>query len=115
MRNTLVIGALLAGCLSSLAEAPLTPKQPVVTSVFYERPEADGGKESVLWRPCLNWQARGDVFCAARALGTPHGCVHVQRAGLQARSKHGVFHTPGAPPGFRASRLRQSTWPTGSE
>ena len=27
MRNTLVIGVMLAGCLSSLAEAPLTPKQ----------------------------------------------------------------------------------------
>ena len=74
--------------------APLVPKQPVVTTVFYELPDEDGGKESVLWRPCLNWDARNDSFCAARALVTTHGMAHVQRAGLQRTAKHGVFHSP---------------------
>ena len=40
MRNTLVIGVLLAGGLSSLAEAPLTPKQlaAIVGSVDVKSP-----------------------------------------------------------------------------
>lgn len=74
--------------------APLVPKQPVVTTVFYEKEAEDAGKESVLWRPVLNWQPRGDPFCAARCLVTTQGVAHVQRAGLQAVAKHGVFHTP---------------------
>jgi len=74
--------------------APLVRKQPVVTTVFYEKPE-DEGKESVLWRPIDNWQPRGDTFSAARCLVTTQGVAHVQRAGLQAKAKHGVMHTPG--------------------
>jgi hypothetical protein len=35
--------------------APLLPRQPVVTTVFYEKPEADEGKEIVLWKPLLNF------------------------------------------------------------
>ena len=54
MRNTLVIGALLAGCLSSLAEAPLTPKQleffeknirPVLATQCYSCHSAAEGKD----------------------------------------------------------------------
>lgn len=71
-------------------------RQPVVTTVFYEHPEADSGKELVLWRPALNWDTKGGVYSAARALSTPHGCVHIQRAGLQSKAKHGVFRHPAA-------------------
>jgi len=75
--------------------APLVPYQPVVTTVFYDA-GADSGKELVMWRPSLNFDVTGP-FSAARALQTPHGCAHVQRAGLQRQTKHGVFHVPGKP------------------
>ena len=74
--------------------APLVPNQPVVTTVLYAAPDEDGGKELVLWRPSLNFDVAGP-FSAARALQTPHGCAHIQRAGLQRQTKHGVFHAPG--------------------
>ena len=54
MRNTLVIGVLLAGGLSSLAEAPLTPKQleffeknirPVLATQCYSCHSAAEGKD----------------------------------------------------------------------
>ena len=77
--------------------APLVPYQPVVTTCVYARPAVDGGKECVLWRPLLNWDVAGGAFSAARALPTPHGTVHIQRAGLQRQTKHGVFHAPGTP------------------
>ena len=75
--------------------APLVPYQPVVTTVLYEAPHTDSGKEVVLWKPCLNWEAKDGIFTAARALQTSQGTVHVQRAGLQRQTKHGVFHMPG--------------------
>jgi hypothetical protein len=34
------------------------------------------------------------LYMAARAVQTPHGKVHVQRAGLQKDALHGIFHTP---------------------
>ena len=75
--------------------APLISHQPVVTTVLYEDAAADSGKEVVLWRPILNWEAGDGAFTAARALQTPHGVAHIQRAGLQRGTKHGVFHGPG--------------------
>jgi len=90
---------------SAPKNAPLVRRQPVVTTVFYERPE-DSGKEVVLWKPMDNWHseygarfsaeaARG-TYDAPRGLQTSHGVVHVQRAGLQRRVVHGVFHSPGS-------------------
>lgn len=78
--------------------APLVPQQPVVTSVIYGDPTSDSGKEVLLFRPVLNWDATDGPFTAARALRTPHGTAHIQRAGLQRSAKHGVFHAPGTPP-----------------
>jgi len=96
--------------------APLLKDQPVVTSVFYELPR-DSGKEVVLWKPINNWNASfdeaGSCFDAARALRTEHGCVHVQRAGLQKKVLHGVFHTPGASEreGYRVALTARITKP----
>ena len=91
---------------------PLLPKQSVVTTVFYEKPEQDSGKETVFWKPMLNFRPRAaaataataarrqveakdqQLYLAARALPTVHGLVHVQRAGLQKVAQHGIFHTP---------------------
>ena len=77
--------------------APLVPCQPVVTTVLYAQPTIDQEKEVVLWRPRLNWEPREGPFTAVRALTTPHGMVHIQRAGLQKGTKHGVFHAPRRP------------------
>ncbi len=75
--------------------APLVGKQPVVTTVYYEKPELDNGKELVLWKPMLNFKPRNDsLYMAARGVQTTHGMVHVQRAGLQSHAQHGIFHTP---------------------
>ena len=35
-----------------------------------------------------------DLYLAARACPTKHGQVHIQRAGLQKDTLHGIFHTP---------------------
>ena len=51
----------------------------------------------VVWR-AQNWD--GDTrtfFRAARGLVTTQGTVHVQRAGLQRGTKHGIFHSPSTP------------------
>lgn len=117
--NTIVFGCNLRGpgfhyhsdAIPGFAakNAPLLPRQPVVTTVFYESPTQDSGKEVVLWRPTHNFSAivptvtegkegftrADDSYHAARALVTTHGMVHVQRAGLQDASVHGIFHTPG--------------------
>ena len=70
-------------------------KQPVVTTVYYQRPEVDNGKELVLWKPLLNFRPKGDsLYLAARGIRTTHGMIHVQRAGLQGHAQHGIFHTP---------------------
>lgn len=54
--------------------APLLPRQPVVTTVFYEKPEADEGKEIVLWKPLLNFDpSDSSLFTAARGVVTTHG------------------------------------------
>jgi hypothetical protein len=100
--------------------APLIPKQPVVTTVLNEKPMHDSGKECVFWKPLLNFtprvsktaskqqpageecsftdddqqQSSAALYLAARALPTVHGQVHVQRAGLQKVARHGIFHTP---------------------
>jgi hypothetical protein len=82
--------------------APLVPRQPVVTTVFYENPKRDSEKEMVLWKPLLNFSpinndesSRGE-YLAARAVSTTHGMIHVQRSGLQKSAVHGIFHAPGA-------------------
>lgn len=82
--------------LTDLASHP--PGAAQVTTVIYGDPAADSGKEVLLFRPVLNWQASEGAFTAARALRTPHGTVHIQRAGLQRVAKHGVFHAPSTPP-----------------
>ena len=71
----------------------------------------------VLWRPALNWNGGGDVFTAARALCTPHGIAHVQRAGMQRNTKHGVFHLPGtdARVGYRVALTARITRPDAME
>lgn len=77
--------------------APLVGKQPVVTTVYYEKPDEDNGKELVLWKPLLNFTPRfkdDSLYNAARGCQTYHGMVHVQRAGLQSHAQHGIFHTP---------------------
>lgn len=63
--NTLIFGCNLRGAgfhyhqdaVPSLKakNAPLIPRQPVVTTVFYEQPQVDSGKELVLWKPILNF------------------------------------------------------------
>jgi hypothetical protein len=71
------------------------PLQPVVTTVFYQKPDVDSGKELVLWKPLLNFKPKGDsLYLAARGIQTTHGMIHVQRAGLQGHAQHGIFHTP---------------------
>lgn len=83
------IGALKA------KNAPLLPRQPVVTTVYYEKPQQDGGKEMVLWKPLMNFKPKDNsVYAAARGIVTSHGMVHVQRAGLQSKALHGIFRNP---------------------
>lgn len=91
--------------------APLVPQQPVVTTVLYEWPAVDSGKEVVLWRPVVNFQPlltprtttttpkddkcrAQSEYAAARAVPTTHGMMHVQHAGLQRHAQHGIFHNP---------------------
>mmetsp|Transcript_19284 Transcript_19284/g.30175 ORF Transcript_19284/g.30175 Transcript_19284/m.30175 type:complete len:573 (-) Transcript_19284:348-2066(-) len=74
---------------------PMIRNQPVVTTVYYQLPEIDNGKELVLWKPLLNFKPKGDsLYLAARGIRTIHGMIHVQRAGLQGHAQHGIFHTP---------------------
>jgi len=74
---------------------PMIRNQPVVTTVYYQKPSVDDGKELVLWKPLLNFKPKGDsLYLAARGIRTTHGMIHVQRAGLQGHAQHGIFHTP---------------------
>lgn len=103
--NTLIFGCNLRGAgfhyhqdaVSELKakSSLLLPRQPVVTTILYEKPQQDSGKEVVLWKPMLNWRGSSDLYCAARALQTTHGMMHIQRSGLQSKAQHGVFHSPG--------------------
>jgi len=132
--NTLIFGLNLHGpgfhyhqdSIPSLAakNAPLVPNQPVVTTVIYECPDQDSGKEVVLWKPLLNFSpvvgsnnkhsiddddddydnvdhnnsisaGNNTNYLAARAVSTTHGMIHVQHAGLQKKAVHGIFHAPG--------------------
>lgn len=119
--------------------APLVPRQPVVTSVFYELPDLDDKKELVNWRPMLNWSpsaqqqkklgvevnedddgrgtAANSFYLAARCVRTTHGMIHVQRAGLQARTKHGIFHCPNTEErkGYRVAITARIAWPNAEE
>lgn len=73
----------------------LIPRQPVVTTVVYQKSDKDSGKEVVLWKPLLNFSSAGsEIYSAARAVLTTHGMMHVQQAGLQSKALHGVFHAP---------------------
>lgn len=75
--------------------APLLPRQPVVTTVYYQKPQLDDGKEMVLWKPLMNFKPKDDsLYMAARGIVTSHGMVHVQKAGLQSKVEHGIFRTP---------------------
>ena len=75
---------------------PLMDLQPVVTTIFYEHPGTDSGKEIVLWKPLLNFSSAGSgVYDAARGVLTTHGMIHLQKAGLQSKALHGIFHAPG--------------------
>lgn len=75
--------------------APLLPRQPVVTTVYYEKPQQDEGKEMVLWKPLMNFKPKDDsLYMAARGIVTSHGMVHVQKAGLQSKTQHGIFRSP---------------------
>jgi hypothetical protein len=120
--NTIIFGMNLRGSgfhyhqdsISDLEgkNAPLIPKQPVVTTVLYEKPMEDSGKECVFWKPLLDFTPRAKklmsgqersfdgqqaaLYLAVRALPTVHGQVHVQKAGLQKVAQHGIFHTPTA-------------------
>lgn len=118
--NTIVFGLSLAASgfhyhQDSMAglkpkNAPMLDRQPVVTTVFYEKPESDSGKECVFWKPLVNFTPRvsstespcptrsEDLYIAARAVPTLHGVMHVQMSGLQSRAMHGVFTRP-APKG----------------
>ena len=63
--------------------------------MYYEKPEMDNGKELVLWKPMMNFKPRDDsLYAAARGVQTFHGMVHVQKAGLQSKAQHGIFHAP---------------------
>ena len=115
--NTLVFGLTWLGAgfgyhRDQVTEVPaknvtMTPHQPVVTTVLYQRP-ADAGKEAVYFLPSstvprrarpsrYNWNARSyeEPYVARLAVATDNGTVHVQRSGLQEVAKHGVFHVPG--------------------
>lgn len=113
--------------------APLVAHQPVVTTVFYERPDVDSGKEElVLWKPLLNLSpvvgghnnqanaasnsadgGSNTEYHAARAVSTTHAMIHVQRAGLQKIAVHGIFHAPDASErqGYRVAITARITKP----
>lgn len=75
---------------------PMVGHQPVVTTVYYQKPSVDNGKELVLWKPLFNFKPRNrdSLYNAARGIQTYHGMIHVQKAGLQGHAQHGIFHTP---------------------
>jgi hypothetical protein len=104
--------------------APLVNQQPVVTTVFYEKPNSDSGKEIVMWKPILNFSPVGDKstgageYLGARCVRTLHGMVHVQRAGLQKSSLHGIFHMPHSTDerqGYRVAITARITKPNAEE
>jgi hypothetical protein len=76
--------------------ADITSQEPVVTTVYYEKPDKDNGKELVLWKLLLSFnpQNNDSLYMAARAIQMTHGMIHVQQAGLQNSTQHGIFHTP---------------------
>lgn len=113
--------------------------QPVATTVFYERPDLDDGKEVVNWKPAINWtsvQAKSGKISAAevgqeergtrnnnyylspRTVRTFHGMIHIQRAGLQKDALHGIFHAPGDEDerkGYRVAITARVAWPDAEE
>ena len=57
-------------------------------------------------------------YLAARTVRTTHGMIHVQRAGLLARTKHGIFHCPGSSEehkGYRVAITARIAWPDSEE
>lgn len=84
----------------------MTEQQPVCTTVLYEKPGADKGKETIYWIPAFGLgsgtknssKKYSDAtyerpYCALCNLETSHGTEHVQSSGLQSISKHAVLHT----------------------
>ena len=80
-------------------DVPLCENQAVSTTVLYEKPQLDSGKETVCWLPLKGWKYYGasydNPYLAKYQLQTFHGTEHVQSSGLQNTSKHGVVHTLG--------------------
>lgn len=87
----------------------MTPSQPVVTTVLYQKPEDDSGKETCFWIPTGHdddWNKSflsknnfsdtyENMYLGRNQVCTTHGMVHIQKAGIQSHSKHGVFHSLG--------------------
>jgi len=62
--------------------APLVSCQPVVTTTYYQKPEADNGKELVPWKPFLNFDPGDEsLYMAGRRIQTLDRMIHVQRTG----------------------------------
>ena len=115
--------------------APLLDEQPVATTVFYERPDFDDGKEVVNWKPASNFdgiQAKGgtahdqeergtrknNYYISARTVRTYHGMIHIQRCGLQKEALHGIFHAPGDEDerkGYRVAITARVAYPDAEE
>lgn len=84
----------------------MVPKQPVATTVLYEK-LVDDGKDSVFWIPKplqANFTKDSDgvkrfygtfknEYKAFMSLKTCHGGEHIQATGQQQIAKHGVFPT----------------------
>ena len=88
-------------CSDLLAkDVTMVPEQAVCTTVLYEQPEKDSGKESVHWISKTSsdlsnrWKNTfSNPYQSLCALRTYHMSEHVQTAGLQSISKHAVLHT----------------------
>ena len=85
-------------------DVTMAPRQPVCTSVLYEK-SADGhGTEGIyqvptqykLGKPASTYiNSFQDPYNAHGKVVTYDGTEHVQRAGIQEVSKHAVLHVPG--------------------
>lgn len=80
-------------------EVTMIPNQPVATTILYEI-SIDSGKDSVFWIPLTKssssrWNdSYENPYKAKVFLPTLHLMEHLQKEGLQEKSKHGIFTTP---------------------